>query len=126
MARIEVFDPAMCCSTGVCGPDVDPKLVRFSADLDWVEKQGVEVSRFNISQEPGAFVDNETVKEALSEDGNDVLPLVLIDGRIACRGFYPERTQLQSMLKLDAVEVAEKSTGCCGPSDESSSSSSCC
>jgi len=28
MKTIEIFDPAMCCSSGVCGPSVDPKLVR--------------------------------------------------------------------------------------------------
>ena len=31
------FDPAMCCSTGVCGVDVDPVLAQFAADLKWVE-----------------------------------------------------------------------------------------
>jgi hypothetical protein len=30
--RLDVFDPAMCCSTGVCGPEVDPQLVQFAAD----------------------------------------------------------------------------------------------
>lgn len=24
MVKLQVFDPAMCCSTGVCGPSVDP------------------------------------------------------------------------------------------------------
>lgn len=118
MTRLEIFDPAMCCSTGVCGPDVDPKLVRFAAALDWAQKNGVDVARFNISQEPGAFVENEAVKTALSEDGNDVLPLVLIDGRIVCRGFYPERSQLQSMLKIEGEEDSDG--GCCG------GSTSCC
>jgi len=42
---IQVFDPPLCCSTGVCGTDVDPELVRFAADLDWLAKQGVEVER---------------------------------------------------------------------------------
>ena len=42
-ATIRVFDPAMCCSTGVCGPSVDPDLARFAADVDWLQKQGVTV-----------------------------------------------------------------------------------
>jgi hypothetical protein len=46
---IRVFDPAMCCSTGVCGPSVDPDLARFAADVDWLQKQGVKVERFNLS-----------------------------------------------------------------------------
>jgi hypothetical protein len=36
MTKLEVYDPAMCCSTGVCGPEVDPALVTFAADLKWV------------------------------------------------------------------------------------------
>lgn len=34
-ASIEIFEPALCCSTGVCGPEVDESLVRFAADVDW-------------------------------------------------------------------------------------------
>ncbi len=55
MPVVRVFDPPMCCSTGVCGPSVDPDLARFSADLDWLKKEGVRVERYNLSQEPGAF-----------------------------------------------------------------------
>lgn len=50
--EIRVFDPPMCCSTGVCGPSVDPELVRFSADLDWLKAQGVTVERYNLSSSP--------------------------------------------------------------------------
>ena len=31
MTHLQVFDPPMCCSTGVCGPQVDPELPRFAA-----------------------------------------------------------------------------------------------
>src|SRR5579883_1397331 len=44
-----VYDPPMCCSTGACGPDVDPVLVRFAADLAWLQEQGVAVQRYNLS-----------------------------------------------------------------------------
>ena len=36
MKMLTVFDPAMCCSTGVCGSDVDQVLVNFSADVQWL------------------------------------------------------------------------------------------
>ncbi|MEX2621006.1 MAG: arsenic metallochaperone ArsD family protein, partial [Egibacteraceae bacterium] len=55
MVTVEVFDPAMCCSTGVCGPSVDPALARFASDLDWLGEQGAQVRRYNLGQEPGAF-----------------------------------------------------------------------
>ena len=54
-ATVEVFDPAMCCSTGVCGPAPNPVLPRFAAVLDWLGEQCVQVRRHNLSQDPAAF-----------------------------------------------------------------------
>ncbi|MFO1500060.1 MAG: arsenite efflux transporter metallochaperone ArsD [Verrucomicrobiota bacterium] len=71
---LQVFDPAMCCSTGVCGPDVDTKLVQFAADLDWLKSQGVIVQRHNLSQNPAAFVENQAVQTTLTEKGEAALP----------------------------------------------------
>lgn len=127
---IRVFDPAMCCPTGVCGPSVDPELARFAADLDWLKKQGVTVERFNLSQEPAAFVGTPAVKDALAR-GNEVLPLVLVNDRIAVEGSYPSRETLAALAgvvvkKLDVAPAA--STGCCGPSTSTATKAktSCC
>ncbi len=100
MKRLEVYDPAMCCSTGVCGSNVDPVLVRFAADVKWLQEQGADVRRFNLSQSPAAFVENETVKGALTEKGEAALPLVLVDGQVVASGRYPERTELAGAVGL--------------------------
>jgi AhpD family alkylhydroperoxidase len=94
LARLEVFDPAMCCSTGVCGPDVDTKLVQFAADLDWLKSQGVPVERYNLAQSPAAFAANGTVKATLDKHGTDCLPLVLVDGDVSSVGAYPSRVEM--------------------------------
>jgi hypothetical protein len=125
---IRVFDPAMCCSSGVCGPSVDPDLARFAADVDWLQKQGVVVERFNLSQQPGAFAETPAVKEALGR-GTEVLPLVLVGERIAVEGSYPSRETLAALAgvvvkKLEMAPAA--STGCCGPSTGTKSKSGCC
>ena len=104
MKRLEVFDPAMCCSTGVCGPQVDPVLVRFAADVKWLQEQGAEVQRFNLSQSPAAFVENERVKQALTEKGEGALPFLLVDGRVLASGHYPERDQLIEALGVKSGE----------------------
>jgi AhpD family alkylhydroperoxidase len=91
---VQVFDPAMCCSTGVCGPSVDPQLVRFAADLDWLKGQGASVARFNLAQEPRAFAENAAVKDALEATGEAALPLVQVDGEVKSRGVYPSRGEL--------------------------------
>jgi hypothetical protein len=94
MQKIEVFDPAMCCDTGICGPAVDPKLVRFAADLDWLKSQGVAVERFNLSQQPGAFAADGSVKGALESKGIEALPLVKANGEVKSTGRYPAREEL--------------------------------
>ena len=124
---IRVFDPAMCCSTGVCGPSVEPELARFAADIDWLQKQGVTVERFNLSQQPGAFAEAPAVKEALAR-GIEVLPLVLVGDRIAVEGAYPSRETLAALagLVVKQLETAPASSGCCGPATSAKSKTSCC
>jgi hypothetical protein len=111
--RVDVFDPPMCCSTGVCGPGVDPALARFSADLDWLRRQGIAVERFNLAQQPGAFTANPAVKEALARSGTQCLPLILVDGKIVSAGAYPEReilAQAVAARKQPSTEVGAART----------------
>ena len=100
MTKLQVFDPAMCCSTGVCGPNPDPVLPRFAADLQWLATQGIAVERFNLAQEPQAFAASELVKKALAEYGNEGLPLILVNGAIVSHGSYPTRKELGAFVGL--------------------------
>ena len=99
MKKLEVFDPAMCCSTGVCGVDVDPVLAQFAADLQWVAEQGVEVKRYNLGQEPQAFASNLAIVKEM-EAGMDRLPIIVIDGSVVATGAYLSRAQLAQKLGL--------------------------
>ncbi|HNX31824.1 MAG TPA: arsenite efflux transporter metallochaperone ArsD [Holophaga sp.] len=92
--KIRVFDPPMCCSTGICGPSVDPELVRFAADLDWLKAQGIEVERYNLSQQPFEFTADPEVNAALHGSGVEALPIVKAGGSIRSQGKYPSRADL--------------------------------
>ncbi len=117
MTKLAVYDPPRCCSTGVCGPVVDPVLPRVAADLDWLKRQGVQVERYNLAQQPQAFASNQAVTLALREHGNDCLPLILVDGEVASRGTYPTRSELASLAGLkaaaDAKTPQEQASSCC-------------
>lgn len=118
MTTIQVFDPALCCSTGVCGVDVDQQLVGFSADVDWAKQRGAQIERYNLAQQPLAFAENPVVKRFLERSGAEALPLLLVDGEIALAGRYPSRTELARWAGI--VDTSEKpQSGCC-------SGSSCC
>lgn len=116
MTSIRVFDPAMCCSTGICGPSVDPSLVRFAADLDWLKGHGVAVERYNLSQQPGAFADNAAVRAALAAQGEASLPLILVNGDVRSTGVYPSRDELAGWAGVTGAGSVEPEPagGCCG------------
>jgi Arsenical resistance operon protein ArsD len=120
---IEVFDPAMCCSTGVCGPSVDPDLARFEADLRWIAAQGPKVTRYNLAQEPGEFAARPVVAAMLKSGGEDVLPIVLVDGKLRFSGTRPSRGDLAAPLGIEVPEVcadllAPSGEPCCAPTEE--------
>lgn len=121
MLKLEVFDPPMCCATGICGNSVDPKLVTFAADLEWLKKQGIDVVRHGLSFEPAEFVKNEIVKNTLQSDGNDCLPIIVIDNVLAYKGIYPSREQLANACQIfwkDEFATAETepvAAEICGP-----------
>jgi hypothetical protein len=145
MKNIQVFDPALCCSIGVCGVDVDQELVRFSADVDWARKAGATIERFNLAQQPMVFADNAAVKGFLESAGQQGLPLVLVNGQVRASGRYPTRDELAAwagLVRRDRQPEAAKagagqaisvipvqSGGCCAPSAkpaETAAASRCC
>ena len=111
MKKLEVFDPPMCCSTGVCGPNVDLALVSFAADLHWIVNHGVAVERHNLAQTPQPFVHNVVVKRALKERGNACLPLLLLDGAIVSEGQYPSREELARLAGVQFDGSGSQPTG---------------
>jgi hypothetical protein len=119
MTTIQVFDKPMCCSTGVCGPQVDPVLPRFAADLAWLKGQGHSVERFNLAQQPAAFTENRDVRQAIEAQGTDCLPLILVDGQIVSRGEYPLRDTLSLWASTESsppLLVVQPANTCCGGS----------
>ena len=97
MKMLTVFDPAMCCSTGVCGSDVDQVLVNFSADVQWLKGRGVQIERYN-----------------LAASGAEGLPLLLLDGETVMAGRYPKRAELARWFGIPLEKVGLASTSCCG------------
>jgi hypothetical protein len=89
----------MCCSTGICGTEVDPDLVSFAALLGQIAGSGVKVERYNLAQQPMAFAQSATVKEALNREGMEVLPLIYLDGEVYLRGRYPTGEEREVLLR---------------------------
>jgi hypothetical protein len=117
MNTIDVYDPAQCCATGACSPDADDELAQFAAALEWLKECGVSVSRYNLGHQPGAFVQNATVKGTIEKDGIGSLPLVIADGNIVSKGRYPSRAELARHAGLSSertIEISAAPKRCCG------------
>lgn len=123
MKKISIYEPAMCCSTGLCGVGVDPELLRISTALNTLKKNGIVVERYNLSGAPQEFVSNKVVNEFININGVDELPAILVDGEIVITGRYPTNEEFASLLgipesilgggKPKPVKVnLKKSSGC--------------
>ncbi len=102
--KMAIYDPPLCCSSGVCGPTVDPALVKMNEAVHTLKKQGVEVERFNLAQQPREFVTNNTVAALLQKNGNQILPITFLNGELFKTGEYPSYQDLCSALGIKPVE----------------------
>jgi Arsenical resistance operon protein ArsD len=107
MSKMIVFDKPMCCSSGVCGPEVDPVLARFSSDLLWLSRQGVDVERLNPAQQAEAFAASPLVRQELETHGSECLPVVAVDGTVVSRGTYPTRSELADWMGVACQSLPE-------------------
>ena len=119
-ATVQIYDPAMCCSTGVCGPSVDPTLLQVTRDLRWLEAQGITVERFNLAQQPGAFVAQPRVAGLLQAFGEQALPVTLVNESILIYGRYPSREELTQAVRAPQERPSTPSStgGCCEPGSD--------
>jgi len=109
MKTLTVYDPPMCCSSGVCGPEVDPLLPHFAGLLSKMEGEGVRVERYNLAQQPIAFARNQEVRRILETEGVEALPLIFLDGKLELQGHYPdaeERAALTLLLRKAATSLS--------------------
>ena len=119
MSKLEVFDPPMCCSTGICGASDDPTLVTFASDLEWLKRQGVEVTRHALTLEPLEFVKSDAVQSILNAEGSSSLPIITVDGEIVAKSSYCSRLKLAELCKVEynedeAPPFHREENCCCG------------
>ncbi|ROR29135.1 arsenical resistance operon trans-acting repressor ArsD [Mobilisporobacter senegalensis] len=106
MKKMQIFEPAMCCSTGICGVGVDPELLRISTVLNTLEKNGIKVDRFNLSNAPDEFIKNQTINKFINEKGVEELPAIMVDDEIVLTGRYPKNEEFVKILELPANLLA--------------------
>ena len=116
MKKMQIFEPALCCETGVCGASVDPELLRITTILNTLKQNGVVIDRFNLNSAPMEFVTNQTVNLYVNQKGAEALPCVTVDGMIVIEGRYPTNEEIMRWLELPPEALLPKQSGscCCG------------
>lgn len=124
MKNIRIFEPAMCCATGLCGPSIDPELLRISTLLSSLKEKGIVVERYNLTSHPQVFAQNEAVKELLSKHGTAILPVTTSGDDVVLTGRYPTNQEVFAWLQVDAQAIGLKEEpACCAA--ETASGCSC-
>lgn len=100
MKNIEIFDPAMCCATGVCGPAIDPELLRIATVINSLQEKGIIIGRHGLSHDPMAFIANQVINDILQKEGAEILPVTLVDGQVAKTKTYPSNQELSAWLGI--------------------------
>jgi len=113
MKKIVIYDPAMCCSTGVCGASVDKELLRVATVIESLKRKGVNIERFNLSGQPNAFVENRVISDHLKQDGPEILPITLVDGEVLKTKTYPTNKEFSEWTGITVMSKPKKG-GCCG------------
>jgi len=126
MKKMYIYEPAMCCDTGLCGVGVDPELLRVSTVLNNLKKKGIIVERYNLSSAPMKFITNEAVNKLINEKGVEELPAIVLDDEIVIKGRYPSNEEFAKYLdvSIDFIGEGKQTTkrntnksGGCGCSD---------
>ncbi len=107
MKTLTVYDPPLCCPTGVCGPSVDPALVELAAVLARLGRRGVVVQRYNLSRQPMAFATNPEIKALLESGGVEALPAIIVDGQLVMNARYPNAEERSAWLASSPKEIKD-------------------
>lgn len=117
MRKMEIFDPAMCCATGVCGPSIDPELMRIATVINSLKEKGIIIKRHGLANEPQDFITNKVISDLLQKEGVEVLPVTLVDGVVAKIKAYPTNEEIEKWLetKIDSKPSIITGTSISGP-----------
>ena len=98
-AKVEIFDPPLCCPTGLCGPTLDPVLLDVSEMILNLKAEGVTVERYLMTHQPQAFLNNAEVYRLIQEQQLAALPITAVNGRVVKTGEYPTLDELRGVLE---------------------------
>jgi hypothetical protein len=97
--KIEIFDPPLCCPTGICGPTVDQTLISINEMIASLQKDGIQIERYQMTSHPHAFINNPEVMKLVQERQMAALPITVISSKVIKTGAYPTLEEINAALE---------------------------
>lgn len=102
---VKIYDPALCCPTGLCGVNIDPELMRIAVVIESLKKKGVVIERFNLRDHPQVYVENKVINAFLMEESAEVLPITTLNDKVVLTKQYPSNKQIATWLHVSEEEL---------------------
>lgn len=100
-----IYEGAMCCSTGVCGPEPDKKLIEFNETLKKINKEfsDLDITRASLSVDVKMFLENKEIFQLVKGNGQEILPITTINGEIIAKERYLKFNELKEELVKNII-----------------------
>lgn len=103
--EVKIYDPALCCPTGLCGVNIDPELMRIAVVIECLKKKGILVERFNLRDNPQVYVDTKVVNDFIQKESIDNFPITTLNGVIVLTKSYPSNKQISEWLEVSESDL---------------------
>jgi hypothetical protein len=103
---VAIFDPPLCCPTGLCGPTLDQTLLDVNELVQALQAASVGVARYQMTAHPHIFLKHPDVMRLVRERGMDAFPITVVAGQVIKVGTYPTRAEIDQ--RLQAAEGATR------------------
>lgn len=99
--NLVIYEGAMCCSTGVCGPEPNKELIELNEALKRLQKEFKELNavRASISFNLNMFLENEEISQLVKKKGMSILPITTINGKIIAKQKYLTYAEMKKEIE---------------------------
>lgn len=104
--RVELFDPPLCCPTGLCGPTLDETLLDVNEMVLALKAARIGVERYQMASHPHIFLKHPDVMRLVRERGMEAFPITVVEGKLIKAGTYPTRQEIdRALLETEGAVV---------------------
>ena len=100
MKTLCIYEPALCCETGVCTFCVEPSAIIITSIAKNLKKNGVTLQRYDLRNSPQEFDNNADITKLINSQGVDSLPATVFDGKIVKTKEYPTANEIAMWLNI--------------------------